>query len=361
MKFACRGEMTAPPIRYPFSPQLSSMRPAPSSPGGFLKTEPKVRLFVGCVALRRATRSATVALDLARRAAATRRYSTARDDLTGRELGVPVREAELVRRQPAAPVAPRRRARARGSRAQSAAVGAGVHPHAAAGRARDRAGELEAAEPADAGAVEADRVRRAAARARSVAVDLDRRELPRETDDERVDAVVRGEQVRAEPDRRDRHVALGRPARAPPRARRATPAARRQRAGPPVPIVVSLDNAGQARFACASCAPQRRRGARHDRARGSPGLPHAERHDRRRRAGRTRSARCARRRRAWAPSLRRVGSADRVEDEAARSRLRARRVARADEVGHDRDVGEPERVAELPVEMARSLDDVRDW
>jgi hypothetical protein len=33
----------------------------PRSPGGFLKTEPKVRFVVGCVALRRAIRSATVA------------------------------------------------------------------------------------------------------------------------------------------------------------------------------------------------------------------------------------------------------------------------------------------------------------
>ena len=37
----------------------------------------------------------------------------------------------------------------------------------------------------------------------------------------------------------------------------------------------------------------------------------------------------------------------------------ARRVARADDVGHDRGVGEPERRAELGVELARALDDVR--
>ena len=37
----------------------------------------------------------------------------------------------------------------------------------------------------------------------------------------------------------------------------------------------------------------------------------------------------------------------------------ARRVARADDVGHDRGVGEPERLPELHVELARALDDVR--
>ena len=62
MKFAWRGETSAPPIRWPFARQSSSILPAPSSPGAFLKTEPNVRLFVGCVALRCATSSATRAL-----------------------------------------------------------------------------------------------------------------------------------------------------------------------------------------------------------------------------------------------------------------------------------------------------------
>ena len=52
----------APPIRWPLSPHASSIRPAPSSWSGFLKTLPNVRLFVGCVALRCAWSSATVAL-----------------------------------------------------------------------------------------------------------------------------------------------------------------------------------------------------------------------------------------------------------------------------------------------------------
>ena len=123
---------------------------------------------------------------------------------------MPVRQAELVGRQPDAPVR-RDDERALEDRGPVRSVRAGVHPHAAARRARDRAGELEASEARRPGAVEADGVRRAAARPQEIAVDLDRREVPRETDDQRVDAGVRGEQVRAEPDRDDRHVALGRP------------------------------------------------------------------------------------------------------------------------------------------------------
>ena len=62
MKFACIGDTTAPPTRWPLSPQSSSIRPAPRSPGGFFQTEPNVRFVVGCVAFRRATRSPTSAL-----------------------------------------------------------------------------------------------------------------------------------------------------------------------------------------------------------------------------------------------------------------------------------------------------------
>ena len=66
-------------------------------------------------------------------------------------------------------------------------------------------------------------------------------ELAFEPEDERVDALVGGEHVRAEPDRLDRDALGGGPADAAPRARRASPAAPSQRAGPPVPIVVSRD------------------------------------------------------------------------------------------------------------------------
>ena len=53
-EFACRGEIWAPPIRWPFRPHASSINPAVSSWSGFLKTLPNVRLFVGCAALRNA-------------------------------------------------------------------------------------------------------------------------------------------------------------------------------------------------------------------------------------------------------------------------------------------------------------------
>ena len=59
MKLAWRGETSAPPIRCPFSPHSSIARPAPSSELGFLKTLPNVRLFVGWVAFRCASSSAT--------------------------------------------------------------------------------------------------------------------------------------------------------------------------------------------------------------------------------------------------------------------------------------------------------------
>ena len=53
MKFACRGEMRAPPIVKPFSPHASSSWPLVRSPGGFLNTEPNVRAFRGWAAVRR--------------------------------------------------------------------------------------------------------------------------------------------------------------------------------------------------------------------------------------------------------------------------------------------------------------------
>ena len=62
MKFACLGEICAPPMRWPFSPQASSILPALSSWSGFLKTLPNVRRFVGCAALRVAFSSLTFAL-----------------------------------------------------------------------------------------------------------------------------------------------------------------------------------------------------------------------------------------------------------------------------------------------------------
>ena len=210
MKFACIGEITAPPIRWPFSPHASSIRPAPSSWSGFLKTLPKVRLFVGWVALRCAISSAHGRLDLLRRPrrrAGTRPRRRPRRARRSEERYASPRPCGVIQASPSdvndvgadedlRPVA---------------AVGARVHPDAAAGRAGDRARELEAAEAGRARVVEADGVRRAAAGDQQLALDAHRGEVAGQPEHERVDALVGREQVRAEPDRRDRELALGRP------------------------------------------------------------------------------------------------------------------------------------------------------
>ena len=51
MKLACTGENRAPPTRSPLQPAASSSRPA-ESPGGLVKTLPKVRTPWGWVARR---------------------------------------------------------------------------------------------------------------------------------------------------------------------------------------------------------------------------------------------------------------------------------------------------------------------
>ena len=120
---------------------------------------------------------------------------------------MPVREAELGRSQPAGALGGDDPGADEDLR-PVAAVRARVHPDAAAGRAGDRAGELEAAETGRARLVEADGVRRPAAGDERLAFDAHRRELAREPEHERVDAVVGAEQVRAQTDRRNRKVAL---------------------------------------------------------------------------------------------------------------------------------------------------------
>ena len=210
MKFACFGEICAPPMRWPFSPQASSIRPALSSCSGFLKTLPKVRRFVGCAALRRAFSSRTVAL-ISIGSRGREPELGPDDDLAVAQVGVPVREAELGRREPAGAVAAHD-AHTLEHLGEVAAVRTAVHPDAAADRAGDRARELEAAEPGCAGAVQRDRVRRAAARAKRLALDGDGCEQAGEPQDERIDAVVGGEQVRAEADGRDGQAARRRPA-----------------------------------------------------------------------------------------------------------------------------------------------------
>src|SRR5262249_4369474 len=85
--------------------------------------------------------------------------------------------------------------------AEVASVRAGVHPEAAADRARDRGGELEAAEPGVARAVETHGIRGAAAGDDRLSLDPHCGELAHEPQDERVDALVVHEHVRAEADR----------------------------------------------------------------------------------------------------------------------------------------------------------------
>ena len=108
-----------------------------------------------------------------------------------------------------------------------APVRARVHPDAAADRPRDRAGELEAAEPGGARAVEADRIRGAAAGARAAR----RRPRPQRA---RLRAGARApRRLRRRPGGSSRarrratpRPSRGGPARAPPRARRPIAAAR---------------------------------------------------------------------------------------------------------------------------------------
>ncbi len=82
-----------------------------------------------------------------------------------------------------------------------ASVRAGVHEDPAACSARNGARELEATQSHLASAMETDRVRRPPARFERPVGDRNGRQLAREPDDEGVDALVRREDVRAEPDR----------------------------------------------------------------------------------------------------------------------------------------------------------------
>ena len=119
MKFACRGEISAPPIRWPFSPQASSIRPAPSSCVRVLEDAAEGALVRRLRRLALRLHLGDGRLDLLgrpRRRAGTR---PARRPGRGCSAGVAVREVELARRQPAPLRRRRRRARARGLRAKS--------------------------------------------------------------------------------------------------------------------------------------------------------------------------------------------------------------------------------------------------
>src|SRR6266498_1426615 len=98
------------------------------------------------------------------------------------------------------------------SKPPSSAARACVHPDAAAGCPRNGARELEAAELGRTRAMQHHGVRRAAAGADEVALNLDAGQVAGQLEDERVDTVVGDEQVRSEPDGRDGEPALARPA-----------------------------------------------------------------------------------------------------------------------------------------------------
>ena len=222
-------------MRWPFSPQASSIRPAPSSWSGFLKTLPNVRLFVGCAALRCAFSSRTVRLDLLRRPRRQPQLGLERRPGPA-EARVPVREAELVGRQPAGPVRGRRRARARAparSRRRRRRRSSRCRRRSCPGIAHANS---KPPRPAARARCRHDRVRGAAAGAQQVAVDLDRGELARELEHERVDARRRRRagSTRGRSSRRQARSAAQRA----PRARRPSSGCANARAGPPVPSVV---------------------------------------------------------------------------------------------------------------------------
>src|SRR5262249_61333430 len=78
-----------------------------------------------------------------------------------------------------------------------------VHEYAAARGPRDCTRELEATETGVPRTMQADRVRRSSTRLETVVGHAHRCELALEPDDERVDALVRGDEVRAQADDHD--------------------------------------------------------------------------------------------------------------------------------------------------------------
>ena len=241
MKLACIGEISGAADAVALEPTQLEHLPGAELARRVLEHRAEVRFVVGCVALRRVDQLAHLGPDLARRRAA--RAGTRRPRRPGRaEARVAVREPELGGREPTGPVG-RRDERADEDRAPVAPVRAGVHPHPSAGRPGDRARELEAAERRGAGAVEADRVRRASAGGERRPLHPRLGELAREPQHEHVDA-RRPPRARSSRDPPSRPEAR---ARAQPRSTSsssASVAARRYaRARPPVPIVVSRASA----------------------------------------------------------------------------------------------------------------------
>ena len=336
MKFACFGEISAPPMRYPLSPHSSSILPAPSSPGGFLKTRAERALRRRLRRLARVRRARAPRARISAGSLGVEPVLDRGDDLAGADARVAVREAELGRRQPAAAVGGRDE-RAHDDRAPVAAVRARVHPHAAAGRAGDRAGELEAAEPGVAGAVEADGVRRAAARdEQSCPRPAPRRARPSSRSTSASTPASAASRFEPRPTVATVEAALARLARAPAPARRACAAGvgARRPAGAdrrqPRERDAFLDDRAARRSS---------RQPVHDRPRDLPRLPHAERDHEVARAA-PRRARASRRRRATGAQPARTCARQRVDARACRVTPSRGRVARAGDLRHDRGVGE---------------------
>ena len=261
----------------------------------------------------------------------------ARHDLTGRERGVTVGEAELVGRQPLLPVG-RDDERADEDVRPVAAVRTRVHDHASSGGPRDRARELEPAQPCIARPMEAHGIRRTAPGDEYRVDDLDRRELALQPEHERVDIGVPGQHVGAEPHDHDAETLVTgesqRLAKLGNRARdaRALGQDRRRRSW-------SASRAGRH-----ARSPSRRKPL-DDRAGDPPRLAHTERHDH---VSRTcpcerQRSRIVERRRPASPRRRRHV----VQDELA-GHTGERGVTAADHVRHDCGVGDTQRLVRAP-------------
>ena len=344
--------------RWPFRPAAldqRARRPGPSS--GFLKTLPNVRFFVGCVAFRCASSSATSAL-IASGGSGRQPEAHAGDDLAGHEPRVAVGEVELVG-SPSVRVPPgRRRPRRRGPRSSRCRR----RRRSSARRRRRCPGSPRRTRsppsPAVAGAVQADGVRRArrrrrAARPRSRTA----ASSPAEPDDQPVEARRRAtSRFEPSPTASTATPRVGRPARAPPSSSSSVSGRASQRAGPPVPIVVKRESA---------TAP---------RARSRPPLLSEP----------ARGSARAQRRRSPAPSTsstspgsaRRARYSSRILDATASTRRAGPRSESASttslpvtaaigllagevDVGDDDVVGRGERRGELACEVARPRDEVR--
>ena len=216
---------TAPPIRWPFSPHASISAPGPGPVARVLEDAAERPLVGRLRRLALREQLGDLGLDRLGGCGSSRKRTWATTSPGASPEWRYERSSSSAAERARAPAADDDRVDEHG--APVAPVGAGVHPHAAAGRARDRRGELEAAEPRVARAMQADGVRRAAACDEQLAVDLDRCELPGELEHERVEAVVvrRAGSSRARWPR-PRASSLGAQREQPRRARRASRAGR---------------------------------------------------------------------------------------------------------------------------------------